>query len=159
MADTLISETLAATLVITQGETIVTEQVPAPTIIISAEQGPAGVSATTTFQVQAGEALGGHRAVVIEAGKAMYASKDNPLHANRVVGITSGAAALNDLVTIYSYGELDGFAGLTPDDKLYVQDTGIISNLLPTTGFIQQIGISFSATKALILFQPSLTLA
>jgi hypothetical protein len=56
------------------------------------------------------------------------------------------------------FGELDGFSGLIPDSILYLQPNNTISSTLPSNGYIQQVGIAISTTKALINIQPPIIL-
>lgn len=136
--------------------TVVLEVLESSTVITAAEQGPPGRDATFTTLLTAGEALGGHRAVIIEGGEAVYASNLNEAHANRVIGLTRNAAALGADVEIVTYGLLDGFTGLTPDAKLYLQDNGTVSHAIPASGFLQQIGVAISDTKAILNIQLSI---
>lgn len=107
------------------------------------------------MQRNAGEALGGHRAVVLSSGMAFYADSSNLDHAGLVVGITTGAAAQGASASIQSGGELAGLSGLIPDQAIFLSTNGGLTQSAPITGFSQQLGIALSATAMLI----NLTLA
>ena len=131
--------------------------VASSTIVTSAVQGPAGISgANATISYIAGVALGGHRGVVLSDSTAIYADSTISSHANKLIGITASAVSSGSFANIQSSGELDGFSGLIVNAIMYLQTTGIINSNLPTSGFIQQVGIATSATKILINIQPIL---
>ena len=150
MADTTVVLETTTTTVVT--ETVV------PSIIVSAQQGPPGVSASTSTIVTAGEALSGGTPIVLVGGKAYKATNTAIEQANKVIGITSSSIALDQTGIIICYGELNGFSGLTPDAPVYVSSTGTVVSTLPTSGYIQQIGIALNATTILVNIQPSLIL-
>lgn len=57
--------------------------------------------------------------------------------------------------TLALSGKIAGFSGLTPSEELFVGTSGGLASpgSLPTTGFIQRVGVAVSATE--ILFEPS----
>ncbi|MDD2885282.1 MAG: hypothetical protein PHT48_09590 [Dechloromonas sp.] len=118
--------------------------------------GPPGSAGASYLQLEAGENLGGQRAVIVSAGTAVYADNTNLNHANKAVGIT--AAAFNTGVTgnVQSGGELTGLSGLTAGMPIYLSTSGTLTQTTPTGGFIQQLGIAVSATSMLIEIQPSI---
>ena len=120
--------------------------------------GPPGSAGATYLTITAGEDLGGHRAVVLSAGQAVYADNTAAAHANRVIGITTGAATSGSGATIQSAGELTGMTGLTVDAPIYLSTAGTLTQTAPTTGFIQQLGIALSATAMLVEIQPAIIL-
>ncbi len=119
-------------------------------------EGPAGTPEQVTLV--AGEALGGQRAVISSSGQLFYADKDNPAHLGRVVGITIGAASALDTVPIQLFGELSGFSGLTPDAPIYLSNNGVLTQTVPTTGFLQKVGVAITSTVAVIKFNPPIQL-
>lgn len=58
------------------------------------------INDATTIQIEAGEAIGGHRAVVLYSNKAFYATNTNPSHAHAISGISAGAANIGSNVVI-----------------------------------------------------------
>lgn len=95
-----------------------------------------------TVQVTAGEALGGHRAVALNAsGQAVYAS------AGRVTGVTQGAAAAGAPVIITCLGLLSEPTWTwVPDAPVYVTAAGVLTQAVPTAGTLHIVGTAMSAT-------------
>ena len=112
-------------------------------------QGPAGGTAITATAAQA---LGGHRAVVLNAsGAADYADCTTPAHMGRFAGITAGAASAGQPVTIINAGPLtEPTWAWTPDAPVYLASSGLISQTPPATGFLQIIGMTLSATTLFV---------
>jgi hypothetical protein len=88
---------------------------PAPvfTSVIAVGQGPAGPvgpmgpSGVTNASYLSSSNLSGHRLVTIDnSGSIIYASNDNNLHANRVIGMTTGASSSGAMSTVQANGEL-----------------------------------------------------
>jgi len=106
----------------------------------------ANTSAISSIIIAA-KAIGGNRAVLANGD---YADNTNLLTANLMVGITKNAAVLGESLEIISCGELDGFSGLMINFPLFLSINGTITQIAPTTGYIQKIGVALSNTKALI---------
>lgn len=108
----------------------------------------------TEITLTAGSALGGHRAVIADgSSQAQYADHSIPEHLGRVVGITTGAAVMGADVAVTTSGEViepswDWTAG-----KIFLGINGLLTQLAPTTGFIQVIGVALSPTKMLVDLQ------
>ena len=133
--------------------------VASSTIITSAIQGPVGVSGTSAIiSYTAGANISGGIGVILNNSTAIAANSTTLAHAGKVIGITTGAVVIGNVANIQTSGELEGFSGLTINSKVYLQANGTITSTIPTTGFIQQIGIALTATKVLINIQPSLVL-
>jgi hypothetical protein len=103
-------------------------------------QGVAGPAGGATIEMTAGENLGGRRAVVSSSGLAMYADSAIAAHQNRVIGITAGS-----VVNVVMSGQLFGLFGLTPDMPIYLSNSGTLTQTVPATGFIQQLGTAITA--------------
>lgn len=79
-------------------------------VSVAATQGPAGPpgpagsgsgSGSPDLSLVAGQVLSGHRAVTLDAtGRVVYANASVPLHATRVLGITTQAADLGAAVNV-----------------------------------------------------------
>lgn len=106
----------------------------------------AGITITTT----AGEALGGHRAVVVQNGEAFYADKDTEVHAGQTVGITTHAATLGASVEIQYAGELEHSTWNFNPGSVYIGANGVLTQTRPTTGWVTNIGVALDATKLFI---------
>jgi len=152
---------MADTIVITDNVSTVVSSIDVAnsTIITSAVQGPAGVSgASATISYIAGTNLSGGIGVILSDSTAIAANSTTLAHAGKVIGITTGAVSSGNQAIIQASGELEGFSGLTINSKVYLQANGTITSTIPTTGFIQQIGLALTSTKILINIQPSLIL-
>ena len=127
-------------------------------VLFAGEQGPQGVQGIPgpvgggTQQYPAGVALGGHRMVVLnDTGHAIYADKDMPAHAGKVLGMTTGAVALGDLTTIQTGGEITEPSWTwTLDTPVWLGSNGLLAQAMPTTGFSLIIGFPITATKLFI---------
>ena len=108
-------------------------------------QGIAGPAGGATIEMTAGEDLGGNRAVVSSSGLAMYADSAIAAHQNRVIGITSNAVTAGSVVNVVMSGQLFGLFGLTPDMPIYLSNSGTLTQTVPATGFIQQLGTAITA--------------
>lgn len=130
-------------------------------VIAAGSQGPAGIrghvgiSAGSSFELIANIDLGGNRVVT---GAAAYADRTNMATIGRAIGITLGAANTGLPVGIATSGELDGFYGLTNNEPVYLSTNGTVTQVLPTTGYLQKLGVAVSPTKLLINIQEPLAL-
>jgi len=120
------------------------------------EQGIPGVNGVSgnTASLVAGANLGGNRAII---DAATYADNTNVTHANRVIGITQGAASIGANVTVQVSGELSGFSGLSLG-PVYLSTNGTLTQTIPTTGILQQLGIAINPTTIIIYILPALKL-
>lgn len=115
------------------------------------QRGDPGIAANIVSYL-AGAALGGHRAVLVDAlGTAIYADKDTPAHYACVIGITQGAATIGASVAIQTYGEItEGSWTWTPLLPIYLGVNGTLTQTPPTTGFQLILGFAISTTKIFI---------
>lgn len=103
-------------------------------------QGPPGDGAGLTLQ--AGEILGGHKAVWLAPdGLAYLASASEPQVAGRVLGLTFGAVLQGAIAAVQNAGPVPG-AGLPPGATLWLGELGALVTSPPTSGVLQQIGLS-----------------
>lgn len=121
-------------------------------------QGEVGPSGDAPLLVAtATTAIGGHRAVVLVGDGsqgAIYADQSIPDHAERFVGVTTGAADSGSPVTIQIGGEItEPSWNWIPGFPVYLSVQGLLTQTPPTTGFLQIIGISLSATRLSIQAQ------
>lgn len=120
-------------------------------VVSVAMQGPAGPSGGAggegTVSHPAGQALGGHRMVVLQAGAAVYADADTVAHAGLVLGMTTGAAAPGEAATVRTGGELtEPSWAWTADQPLYLRNAGQIGHTPPASGFVLPVGFALSPT-------------
>ncbi len=107
-------------------------------------------------QFIAGENIGSNLAVRLHNGQIFLASQNISTHANKVIGITSTSAQQNNPISVQTTGQLNGLFGLIADEPIFLSINGILTQNIPTTGFIQQVGIAITSTTMFISIQPSL---
>ena len=103
----------------------------------------------TFITLQAGEDLGGNRTVVFNAlGEAIYADNTINTHAERIIGITTHSALQGEDVLIQCSGVMrEPSWNWDIDSVLYQSTSGLLTQTIPVTGFIQQIANSLSPTE------------
>jgi hypothetical protein len=122
--------------------------------------GTAGPSGGTTLSKTASTSLQGQYAVK-STGDSTVGPPDpgTPSDANLIVGITTGAASSGDPVMVRSLGEMvDPGWSWTPDLPVFVGAGGVLTQVVPTSGWLLQVGFAESATKLLIGLRPPLQL-
>ena len=109
----------------------------------------------TLLSYPAGQALSSGRAVVKENdGKIYYFNPSNTDHVGRLIGITTIAAVSNQAVTIQSMEIIEdsGFS-FNPNERVYAGLNGVLSNNQVSSGLVQYVGISLTATRLQINIQ------
>ena len=137
---------------------VVVQEVTEQHFVFGGEQGPQGIQGIpgptggVSLIYPAGVALGGHRMVILDdAGLAVYADNTIAAHANKVLGMTTGAASLGASATIQTGGELTEPSWTwTLDVPIYLSANGLLTQTPPTTGFSLIVGFPITATKIFI---------
>lgn len=145
---------------------ILTEQVLAVdkgeiAILDVAEQGPPGpqgpqgvpgAAGGTVLQYPAGEALGGHRIVILnDAEQAIYADNTIASHASKVLGMTTGGANAGDTATIQTGGEItEPSWNWAINQPIYLGTNGLLTQTQPATGFSLIAGFPIASDKIFI---------
>ena len=128
-------------------ETVTTE-IPIVEIIEVGLQGKQGIQGdSNSFTIIAPVDLGGHRVVMANG---YYADNSDMNTVNRAIGVTQGAATAGSQAVIICQGALDGLSGLVINNPLYLSSNGTVTQTLPVAGYIQQIGVASSETRAII---------
>ena len=114
--------------------------------------GPAGASGACTFTITAGQDLSGHRMVSVNSsGQAVYADKDTPATVRQVLGLTTGAAMNGVQATVLQAGEIaEPSWTLDPGTPVYLGNNGLLTQILPATGVILQVGVPLTAKMLLV---------
>jgi hypothetical protein len=137
-------------LIITEEETVhvltVIEQGP------QGIPGPVGSVGATILIYSAGINLSGHRMVVLDDDTmVLYADNTIPAHANKVLGMTVGAAMAGADVTIQSGGELvEPSWNWAMGIPVWLSANGLLTQVVPVSGFSLIIGFPITATKVFI---------
>jgi hypothetical protein len=97
-------------------------------------------------------AIGGNRIVVLNNnGKVEYADNENSLHINKIIGVTKIAVGPNQPIKVQNVGVFeDSLWNWTIGDVIYASTNGLMTQIVPSLGFIQEIGIAISTNKVLI---------
>lgn len=103
-----------------------------------------GINASYTALVD----LGGQRAVVAVDGTYItYADKDTLTHEGNVIGITTGAIATGDKGVIHrDLNMTEPSWTWTPLQTIFLGNNGLLTQTVPTTGFILSLGQALSST-------------
>lgn len=112
-------------------------------------KGDPGFSGLQTIQRLASTPLGGHRAVKIEGGSALYASNDE-MSAPLVVGLTLGAVLAGDFAQILFHGEVDEPTWSWNPGPIFLGLEGQLTQTPPLSGHLIQVGTALSATTLII---------
>lgn len=101
---------------------------------------------------EAGEALGGHRAVYRAAdGLLYYASQDAPQNAHLTLGLTTGSASLGAAATVRTRGPITEAAwSWALNNPVWLGLNGQITQTPPTSGAYQILGWPLSATTLFV---------
>ncbi len=109
----------------------------------------------------AGEALGGQRGVIVgNDNKVYYADQSNPIHFNRILGITTGAVAQDDPASVRVGGVMtEPSWNWSLDRFIYLGRHGLLTQVIPATGFLIAVGWPITPTKVMVEIKIPLVLA
>lgn len=119
-------------------------------------QGPKGDKgdAAADPEYVASTALGGHRVVVLNASEQLeYADNTNLTHADKVLGLTTGAVGSGSTVAIRYLGEMvEPSWSWTLNSPIFLGTNGLLTQTRPTApgSFVLQVAFPISATKVFI---------
>lgn len=120
-----------------------------------AKQGPPGPPGDMP-SIVAGMNLSGHRVIAVNgSGVGIYADHSNG-SALSVQGVSTDAALLGTSVQLFVRGKIQWPAGgLTPDMALYLGNTGAVTQVPPTTGWLRHIGMALSSDLIMLDIWPA----
>ena len=114
---------------------------------------------TKNLILTSGENLGGQRLVVAIDDMFYYADKDNATHIDKVTGITTGAVSNGAKVTATIFGIMtDASWNWDVNKSIYLGNNGLLTQTVPSTGFILQVATVISATKIFVNLKPAINL-
>jgi hypothetical protein len=125
-------------------------------------QGPPGEAGDLIVSDHlAGEALGGHRGVIVgNDNRLYYADQSNLTHFNRVLGITTGAAGEDDPAIVRVGGIMaEPTWNWDLARFIYLGTNGLLTQTAPVTGFLLEIGWPVSPTSMMVHIKIPLFLA
>jgi hypothetical protein len=136
---------------------------PDPDGIVYLSASPSKIEASGFVAVQvfnAGETLGGNRAVKIHSDSlAYYVSADVPTDIGKACGITTGAATVGNSAIIQRFGLMTEPSWTWVPGPVYVGVNGALTQTPPVSGFIQPCGEAITATSIFIQPMPAIQLA
>jgi hypothetical protein len=91
--------------------------------------------------------IGGLRVLLADQS---YADQSDSNSYGKVIGITKGAVVTREWLDIITSSELNGFTGLIPNEILYLGLNGLVTQIVPSTGYIQQLGVALTSTSILV---------
>jgi hypothetical protein len=96
--------------------------------------------------------LSGHRVVRSTGTDDLvdYADSTNPAHAGTVIGITLNAANNGTIVLIRATGEVSDPSFSFAPGPIYFDALGRLTQVLPTSGFMQQVAVASSLTEIVV---------
>lgn len=141
----------AAIVKITDGSAQVTVS-PSPELRLTAGlQGPRGLSGDGgAGTIEAGETIGGHRAVYIDAAGLLRKATSDGATPKAAVAILRNATTVGTDGIIYKDGSVNGFTGLTPGARYFLGSDGAITETPPTAGIYQALGTASSASILIV---------
>lgn len=97
--------------------------------------------------------------ITLSGGKAvlanlLYADSSDISTVGLLLGVTQGAAAVGSYVSVVSIGILNGFSGLTQYMPIYLSTLGSITQVPPTVGYMQRLGVAISSDSIYINISP-----
>jgi hypothetical protein len=116
--------------------------VPTETLVVNSS-----TSALNSFIQIALRDIGGLRVLLTDQS---YADQSDINSYGKVIGLSKGAVVTGSMLEIVTASELNGFTALIPNTQVYLGLNGIITQTVPTTGFIQQLGVALTPTSILV---------
>ena len=138
---------------------IIVQQELSSVIIGEGSQGVPGIPGEgTAVYIIASIDLGGHRVVKSTDNGCAYADSSDISDIGKVLGITSSAYSSGSLATIHTSSEIiEPSWNFTPG-AVYLGSNGLLTQIVPSVGFIQQIGVATAPTKLVVQIQPPIKL-
>lgn len=119
---------------------------------VKGDKGDTGASgALSSYSYIAGEALGGHRGIVIDNNIAYHADNTNLNHINKPIGISSNSSSLGGNVTVVFFGELEEVSWNWDITKpIFIGTNGLLTQIPTISGFSCIIATPITTTKIFI---------
>lgn len=163
MAD-IIDTRQANLVVVERQQTVATVNGSASAVSVASPgpQGPPGQDGGSFISKIAATILGGHRAVrATSSTEVGYASNTDPAHADDIIGITLGAAAIGSAVQIADNQEVtEPSWAWTPFEPIYLGSNGILTQSEPTSetgaAFVIELGFATSPTSMRVRIGPAI---
>lgn len=127
---------------------------------VNGVDGVDGATASLVVSCLASGPIGGGRVVRVIWDKYVgYVSSDSPALADTVLGITTGAAVYGEPIGVQYMGELQDSGWTWSPGPVYCGINGVITQTLPTSGFILALGTATNSTTIVINIKQPLILS
>lgn len=100
--------------------------------------------------------IGGQRVVYFTDSSINYADSSDLSQISKAFGLTLQATSLG-FIEVLTFGEVSDPSWNWSDGKVYLGSSGLLTQTLPTSGFLLEVGKALSATKLFV--NPQLTFA
>jgi len=115
------------------------------------EKGEPGTAAGMIIEYPIEYPVSGHRIVVLNAdSKVIYADNTEPTHANKVLGMTTGAATVGDVPVQRGGRLIEPSWSWILDTPIWLSSSGLMTQTPPSTGFSMIVGFPITATEIFI---------
>lgn len=114
-------------------------------------QGPAGPAGPGSGAASAicGETISTYQVVALVNGELFKADYTNMAHAGRVVGVSTQSGTAGSTITYVSNGEVLG-GTFVQGTRYFAGTAGGLTSTVPTSGWLQQIGIAESNSELVV---------
>ena len=103
--------------------------------------GPPGTDVGILTPVTLGENVDATRVIAVVGGLGYLADKDTVAHTNAVIGISVASGLAGNAINVQTGDELTELAWSWDTTKvIWLANSGLFTQVYPTTGFVQQIG-------------------
>lgn len=126
--------------------------IPPPAVIRIAEQYFQTESPLADVSLALGESIALGDCVYIGSDQKVYrVLASQPSHAGKCVGLLKAINNAQGVICLFGRISLPSvWTSLTAGHPVYVSETGAIQQTIPSTGFIQQVGIALSASAVFV---------
>jgi hypothetical protein len=113
---------------------------------------------TNTIYRLSSQNIGALRVVIdVDGVNANYADQSSLTTSRFIIGVTTNAASTGDTLEITPFGEIGQVTGLS-NGPVYLGAAGVLTNTLPTTGVLVNIGYIANANLLVVSIQPPIVL-
>lgn len=160
----------SSTIVVEGGTTVITGD-NSPSVLVAAEQGPAGKTGDvgppgpaggTAFTRTAAANVSGGKAVTLNAaGECLHADGADPTMASRVAGIALNGGLIGDTITIIvTGGEIEEPTwNWIEGQPIFLGPDGALTQVAPTSGYVLVVGTAVGPTRMLVKIQQPIFIA
>lgn len=113
-----------------------------------------GNTGAESLMLTADVPIGGHRVVRATSTGCNYADSSDKTHIGKIIGITLAAYSQGADVEIHTHGEWPELSWNWALGPIYLGTNGLLTQTIPTSGFVQQVATAIAPTRIFIEIQP-----